>query len=50
MKKVIGTIFTTGLILSGCGVESVFGTPVQRVTWVAVFTVTIIAGFWLGKR
>ena len=50
MKKVIGTIFTTGLILSGCGVESIFGTPEQRATWIAIFVVTVIAAFWLKDR
>ena len=50
MKKVIGALFVTGFSLCGCGVESIFGTTEQRVTWVAVFTVTVVAGFWLGKR
>ena len=49
-KNVIGTIFYIGLTLCGCGVESVFGTPEQRTTWVAIAVVTVVAAFWLNDR
>lgn len=49
-EKVIGTLFFIGLTLCGCGVESVFGTPEQRATWIAVCVVTIVAAFWLKDR
>ena len=48
-RKVIGTVFFIGFTLCGCGVESLFGTPEQRATWIAVFVVTITAALWLKR-
>ena len=50
MKKIIGTLFYISFALCGCGIESVFGTSEQRVTWVAIFTVMLVCGLWLRKR
>lgn len=48
-RKVIGTVFFIGFTLCGCGVESLFGTPEQRATWVAIFIVTMAAAFGLKR-
>lgn len=50
MKKLIGALFTISFILCGCGIESIFGTTEQRVTWLALFTVMVISVILLGER
>lgn len=49
MKKLIGILFLVSFVLCGCGVENIFGTAEQRVTWFAIFAVVIVSALWLGK-
>ena len=49
MKKLCGVLFTIAFILCGCGVESIFGTSEQQITWVAILVVMVVAAFGLGK-
>ena len=49
MKKLIGILFLVSFILCGCGIESIFGTTEQRVTWFAIFAVVVVSALWLRK-
>lgn len=48
-KTILANLFWVGLTLCGCGVESIFGTAKEQITYLAIFVVTIVAAFGLGK-
>lgn len=47
--RLSGILFVITFILCGCGVENIFGTREQRVTWAACFVVLVISAFWLKR-
>jgi len=48
-ETILANLFWIGLTLCGCGVENIFGTREQQVTYIAIFVLTIVAAFGLGR-
>ena len=48
-ETILCNLFFIGLTLCGCGVENIFGTTEQQVTYIAIFVLTIVAAFGLGS-